>query len=520
MKLRQTWGMLGQALFVVLFAASSQAFWAPDGSYLNAQGNTLDATQPSVAVGTDGTVWAAWIEASIGAPQLFVKRYNGAAWESRPQALASVNSNPGYDVQGPSLDLDVSVTPNVPYLAYCESTGGPAYDILVKFWNGTSWQQLGTRLNAQTASLPHLRINASNSIHVVWQETQGGVDLIFAKKWNAGSWEWVFDSAPLNRVASRYATGPRLSFGSDGSPYVAWVEDRAPGFYNVYVSHLDAGWSSLGDTLNLNPTLHAYMPDVVVLRESLGGGPVRDVPYVVWAEMPPTGPRALPAKRWNGTAWELLSTTLQADRISGFADRPRLARADLFGTSTVYLAWGETQATSTNYLRHWTGSDWPQDNGSMGDPTHTLFAPDLAARNSPPYAAFTDNLWVDAVGNSRTLLYVQHWVAPTATPTPTSQPTPVVTPTPPPPAPDEVYVYPVPASSQATFAFNAPGNTGAVEVLVYNTHFRLVKRLTGDTDTGRGTLDWNTSEVPPGIYFYQVRVGGKRWGTQKLVVAR
>lgn len=97
------------------------------------------------------------------------------------------------------------------------------------------------------------------------------------------------------------------------------------------------------------------------------------------------------------------------------------------------------------------------------------------------------------------------------------------TPTPTPPGgllPGEsLSAYPVPASTQVTFALNTQA-TGQVLIKVYNTRFRLVKELTSSTTTGQASVSWDVSGIAPGVYFYHISVGGRKFDARKLVIAR
>ncbi len=85
---------------------------------------------------------------------------------------------------------------------------------------------------------------------------------------------------------------------------------------------------------------------------------------------------------------------------------------------------------------------------------------------------------------------------------------------------DESQAYPIPASDRVNFAFKSSDSSGEVKIGIFNTHYRLVTELTGQAPGGEGVISWDVSNIAPGIYFYQVRIGDKKLSMKKLVIAR
>ncbi len=120
---------------------------------------------------------------------------------------------------------------------------------------------------------------------------------------------------------------------------------------------------------------------------------------------------------------------------------------------------------------------------------------------------------------------------PTRTITPTIAPTATPTPTPlgggllpfPPGAGGEVesVVYPNPArGSTVNFVFYSDEDTTA-SIQIFNAALRLVEEIKAPVAGQQvNQVSWNISDVAPGIYLYQIRVGAKKIRIQKLAIIK
>jgi type IX secretion system substrate protein len=86
-----------------------------------------------------------------------------------------------------------------------------------------------------------------------------------------------------------------------------------------------------------------------------------------------------------------------------------------------------------------------------------------------------------------------------------------------PPPQVAVQVFPNPASEEIHIALPAPLPTPA-EWWLYNTVGQMVQRSV--VPAGQREQSLSLSSVPPGLYFWQMRVEGRRMGSGKVVVAK
>ncbi len=104
---------------------------------------------------------------------------------------ASLNVTTNQDATSPSIALDGN---NSPYVTWGEQFEVALltnrYQIVVKYWNGATWVQLGGWLNTdsnQSAYNPSVAIDGSNSPYVAWHETDGTDYDLYVKQWNGAS---------------------------------------------------------------------------------------------------------------------------------------------------------------------------------------------------------------------------------------------------------------------------------------------------------------------------------------------
>ena len=311
-----------------------------DGTTWNLVGGSLNisaaknADDQVLALDSSGNPTVAWSETDGTSKNIYVKKWNGTAWNLVGTTFLDVNTN--QPALNPSLALDSSGNPTVAWIEY----DGTSYNVYVKKWNGTSWNQLGaTFLDANSnrdAENPSLALDSGGNPTVVWHETDAISKNIYVKKWNGTAWALIgatFLDANLNLNAEN----PSLALDSSGSPTVAWHEQDGTSL-NIYVKKWNgAAWALIGTTFldaNLNKT--AFKPSLVL--DSSG------FPTVAWAENDGTS-NNIYVKKWDGAMWTLLGATFLDVNLNKGTFGPSVA-LDSSGIPTV--AWNETDGASYN----------------------------------------------------------------------------------------------------------------------------------------------------------------------------
>ncbi len=269
-----TWGELNGTEHNVYTSQWNGATWTALSGGLDGQ-IARDADYPSIAVGAMGPV-VAWQECSSTATwdtctdhDILVKKWNSSTntWNALGSILDGVATN---DSTHPSLALNSSGNPVVAW----QEKSGTSRNVLVKAWDGVStWTSLGTvDINlAQDASVPSLAIDASNRPVVAWREKIGSVSVlnynIYVKRWNGTLWEQL-GSAP-NSSSPRNADLPSLSLNPSGIPIVAFSELVSPNAYNVNVKQLvGTRWVSMGSVLDNQIVNNALHPSLGITRQN------------------------------------------------------------------------------------------------------------------------------------------------------------------------------------------------------------------------------------------------------------
>ena len=218
--------------------------WVVDGGSLNldpshrAANPALSATGPVPYV-----AWSEYNDKRIY--QLYVKYLSENTW--RMDGNESVNISPARDAIEPAIGFQGTV----PYITWAESSDQNFFQVYVKRWNGSAWEVLGRSLNwdpenhALNPSIAFL----GETPYVAWIEINGdGVSQLHVKRWENGS--WVADGTSLNGDPTRHAMSPSLA-AAGSTLYAAWTEYDAKGVTRIRVKHRAGDrWESDGPPFN------------------------------------------------------------------------------------------------------------------------------------------------------------------------------------------------------------------------------------------------------------------------------
>ncbi len=149
----------------------------------------------AITIGGDGNPQVAWRDKGAGDAQIYARRWTGSSWT--PMGSASGGGVSG--TNGDSAAPRISYAPNGrTYLSWSDKSTGN-YEIYVKQWTGTSWQNVGsdsasgggiskTAADSQRVTLEY---DGSGDLITAWSEGADGGEEIYLKVWTApagGSW--------------------------------------------------------------------------------------------------------------------------------------------------------------------------------------------------------------------------------------------------------------------------------------------------------------------------------------------
>ncbi len=382
--------------------------WSQLGGLLDVKANEF-AYEPAIALDSAGNPVVAWEEDAGGQfadRHIYAKRWNGSSWVQLGSFIDAAGTTKG--AQNASLAIDNAGNPVV---AFFEDVGvGTAFNdnVYVKRWNGTSWVQLGNALDIntnRTADYPSLALDNTGNPIVAWEEFDGNSSNsnIYVKRWNGSVWVRL-GSAALDMTLATPARLPSLDVDSTGKPVVAWEEGFSSNT-NIYVKRwTGTTWSQVGTApLDINATLAA---DNAAL--SLDGA---NNPVVTWQEYTTTNLYNVYIKRWNGAAWATVGVNPLETKLSNHAKESALA---LDGAGNPVVAWEECAQVNFNrtcnsnsdiYVKRFTTNGW-QPLGSAVD-----IMPDNEALNSSLARKSTDRPVV--VWQELNNIYVKEWTGTT-----------------------------------------------------------------------------------------------------------
>jgi hypothetical protein len=261
--------------------------WKPLGGALDRQIGR-NTTSPALALTASGTPYVAWNEcATVVIPwdactnyNIFVKHWNGSSWVNVGNALDKGVTN---NATEPALAIGSDGLPVVTWQENGGASGiyppSEAYDIIVKKWNGFSWVQLGGALEVdpnEIGLVPVIAINKQNRPVVAWQQTSPFTYTTYAKRWNGTSWDQL--GGALDRNINNSAGSPSIVMNSGGNPVVSFNEFVGTQ-HNVYVKRWvpsTASWANVGGVLDASSSRDAILSSITLTSTNK--------PIVAWQE--------------------------------------------------------------------------------------------------------------------------------------------------------------------------------------------------------------------------------------------
>jgi len=153
------------------------SFWAQDGGTLN-NASTDHSASPSIAI-NNNQIYVAFHEEF----DILVKKFNGVSWEIIGTTL-NVNVN---DV---ASNPRIAFSQSIPYVTWCEGPNLGPYKVYVKYFNGSTWNLLGS--GALNINLSHSASGSSiafagNTPYVSWDERDiytFDTNKVYVKHWS------------------------------------------------------------------------------------------------------------------------------------------------------------------------------------------------------------------------------------------------------------------------------------------------------------------------------------------------
>jgi hypothetical protein len=202
--------------------------------------NTMDARCPAVAVDPFmSRPVVAWYNASGSWDFVYLKKWNGSAWEELGgSATGGGVSGIEAVAMGCSPGLQVRADGN-PMVAWTDWETSGANNVYFRMWDGMQWiepggsaQGAGLKIGMGQAGCPALALGDMENPVVVYQQPVSMADEVLLRRWDGATWTDIAGSSLYGGVSRTMSPSqmPAVVYdGTSGAVFVAWTEWRDDG---------------------------------------------------------------------------------------------------------------------------------------------------------------------------------------------------------------------------------------------------------------------------------------------------
>lgn len=311
--------------------------------------------------------------------RLCAARWDGRAWQALGQATSSPCGTVAEDYgTAPTIALDTAERPVIAWRGSGE--------VAVARWDGSAWQRIGSgslRVYALAlAAQPAMALDAAGNPVVAWDDSNTSTIDMYVARWDGSAWQPLGDALSATAGQFTWTDKPSLAVDGQGRPVLAWQELGSSTGQRIHVRRwTGTAWEALGVPLSVGSgSVNAQTPSLKVDSQNR--------PVVAWSESLSGGGTTIHVRRWQGSSWVAVGSTLNATATGATpsATRPSLS---IDGKDAPAVAWEEADASG---VRHVHVRRWDDANTTwkvVGDP--------VGAVSSSSDALFP-SLVVDEVG--------------------------------------------------------------------------------------------------------------------------
>jgi hypothetical protein len=194
---------------------------------------------PAIAVDSRGYFYVVWDNAIMSGIRLYIASRSPDGEWSKPVQPFAVNV-------GKRADIAVDNSDDI-YLVWQNTNSAGWMEILYSEKSGENdWTEPDTISLYGLSCSPHLAIDNTNSVHLVWGELKGAIPLYYIKKTSGGAWSMPVE-LPKEEAYFRY--GAEIAVDPQGYAHVVWAELKSDtGASVVYTTNATAdSWSDPED---------------------------------------------------------------------------------------------------------------------------------------------------------------------------------------------------------------------------------------------------------------------------------
>ncbi len=365
------------------------------------------AIESSVAIDGSDRRYVAWADSRAGNFEIFVARHvPGTGWQPLPTASGHSAGEGGIsNSTGSSRRPQVAIdNDGNPLVVWTETIGNAQYIYARKFdpaaMGGTgAWIELGGSASGVGISMT----GSSNSAQLVvtsagpvvaWLDSLGGVANVYVKRWNGASWDGLGGSsyASGSGLSNSTSSVSDLAIGTDGSKLsVAWTQPVLNGSQIYLWEFVGVQWSPLATSASGGG-----------MSNLLGANRTPTVAYhsgqvfVAWQGVSRNRPE-IHAMRYDGAAWVAAGPEVVVSPANGLAREPKLAsRGGVLRLAFVDDHGQSSSPDASLVTMSWTGTAFSSFLGTVRSSAATIAAKsieslDLALDGSGrPFVAWID----------------------------------------------------------------------------------------------------------------------------------
>jgi hypothetical protein len=358
-------------------------------------GTTVEANEPTIMVSsnTPWVSWSQWNGSGAVNTDIVAKSFNGTAWVGGNVGRgAECTATSAFCLQHSPKIIDANGSPTIAYVQATHTTVPYQDLVLVKQFNGSIWNLLGSYLNvAYTATNiktiadhPSIASDGTANPWVSWTEYTMGTSSppdqetytnakMYLKHWNGASWDLACAGTGNVNASTGWASNTSVTV-LGGIPYVAFTErgsingGTANDISKLYVRKCQSGaWSTVGSVyLNRDQVMGwVFRPEITNDGTNLWVAWDEQGNVAPWAQtytLLPTGFGRIAQRvrtyvsQWNGSTWTKMGGTPTMDPTYGAVSRVAIA----IQSGAAAVAWGETEPGGLRqiYAKQWNGTDW------------------------------------------------------------------------------------------------------------------------------------------------------------------
>jgi hypothetical protein len=249
--------------------------------------NTGSTSSPQIAINGSGNANAVWVQSDSDAiDSIWGNSFNGTTWGTAELLELEDGMASSPQVATDSSGNAVAV--------WSQRDENGHFNILAASFNGTSWGANAQVIDnaAGKASFPQIAVDRRGNAIAVWhQQAENSVTDIWANRFNGTTW----GTAELIDPIPGAAFNPQIAFDENQDAIVVWRQ-TAGAFDNIYAIRFNA----LGGTWGQTEVIDREDGDASAPKIAFGVG--SGAAIAVWQQSNGNGD-SIWANRFNGTTW-------------------------------------------------------------------------------------------------------------------------------------------------------------------------------------------------------------------------